>query len=398
MSSNSLGATGLTIQTLADIISEILNGAPGYPGLKAIYGSDINVDPNSPDGQMANLYAQGKIDVLEMLQSIYDSFDPDQAVGVQLDERCAINGVTREPGTYTQQQVLVTAAQAVTLPGLDLSPTAPFTVADGNGNQYQLVATYSFLTAGATSLLFQAANMGVIQSAIGTITVPVTVLAGVTSVNNPAGPTTVGRAEETDAALRIRRANSVALPSKGWYQGLLAALIDVEGVTQAIVFENETNTNPDTNGVPAHSIWCVVAGGANADVAAAIYVKKNAGCGMKGSVSVQIAQFDGTNFAVLFDRPTPENLWFEATLTAISGALDKSAIAAAVLAQFGISYGINQPADTASIVAFIKSIAPNASVSAEGVSTDGSHFYPLVTPTGVNYQFLIPNLSHVGIF
>ena len=82
----------------------------------------------------------------------------------------------------------------------------------------------------------------------------------------------------------------------------------------------------------------------------------------------------------------------------ISGALDKSAIAAAVLAQFGISYGINQPADTASIVAFIKSIAPNASVSAEGVSTDGSHFYPLVTPTGVNYQFLIPNLSHVGIF
>ena len=397
MSSNSLGAAGLTIQTLADIISEILDGAPGYPGLKAIYGADINVDPNSPDGQVVNLYAQGKIDVLEMLQSIYDSFDPDQAVGVALDERCAINGVAREPGTYTQQYVMVTAAQAVTLPGLDLYPTAPFTVADGNGNQYQLVATYSFLTAGATSLLFQAAQMGVIQSAIGTITVPVTVLAGVTSVNNPAGATSVGVAEETDAALRIRRANSVALPSKGWYQGLLAALIDVEGVTQAIVFENETNTNPDANGVPAHSIWCIVAGGASADVAAAIYVKKNAGCGMKGSVSVQVTQFDGTLFAVVFDRPTLETLWFKATLTAITGSLDKTAIAAAILAEFGGSYGINQKADTADIIAYIKSIAPNASVSLEGLSTDNANWYPLVTPTAVNYQFDIPDVSHVTI-
>ena len=129
MATNSISSSGLSIQTLADIISEILNGAPGYPGLKAIYGADINVDPNSPDGQMINLFAQGKIDVLEMLQSIYDSFDPDQAVGTVLDQRCAINGAVRTAGTYTETNVNVTASQAATLQGLDLYPSAPFTVA-----------------------------------------------------------------------------------------------------------------------------------------------------------------------------------------------------------------------------------------------------------------------------
>jgi hypothetical protein len=115
------------------------------------------------------------------------------------------------------------------------------------------------------------------------------------------------------------------------------------------------------------------------------------------TVATAVVQADGTNFIVYYDTPTPETLWFQATLTAITGALDKTSIKNQILAQFGTgglqAYGINQAADTASIVAFIKSIAPNASVSLEGVSTDGITFSNLVTPTDVNYQFVLTTVT-----
>lgn len=384
---NVIDSTGLTIQTYDEIVAEILNGTSDFPGFYAIYGADINVDPNSPDGQMVGIFAQGKLDVLEFLQQIFNSFDPDKAVGVALNARCAINGVIRQAGTPTIQVVTITVANALTLAGLDTAPLAPFTVADNVGNQYALVTTYNFSGAGSQDLTFQSTLLGPVSSLPNTITTQTTVTAGVTGVNNAAGPTTLGLVEETDYALRIRRQNSVELPNQGYLQGLIAALIDTTGVTQALVLENVTGTT-DANGIPGHSIWCIVLGGTNAAVAQDIYLKRNAGCGMKGSISVPVLQVDGSYFNILFDRPTSENLWISFNVVAIgSGSVDPVYIRAQLLAL--LSYGINQSADTTSIVALIKQIAPNASVSGEGVSADNVTYVSLLAPTAVNYQFVL---------
>lgn len=382
---NVLDASGLTIQTTQEIIDEILNGTVDFAGMLAIYGADINVDPNSPDGQMINIIAQAKRDCLELIAQVYNSMDPDKAFGVSLNARCAINGVTRNPGTFTQQTVTVTVSQAVTVPGLDTFPTAPFTVEDGNGNKFVLTATQVFGGAGSMDLPFQAVLLGPVTSLPNTITNIKTPLLGVTGVNNAAGPTTLGLTEETDYALRIRRAKSVSLPSQGYLEGLLGALLDTDGVTAAAVYENITNAT-DGNGIPGHSIWVVVAGGQLTDIANAIYVKRNAGCGMKGSVNVNVLQVDGSNFTVSFDRPTAEPLYISFNVTAIgSGSVDPAYIRAQLLLL--LSYGINQPADTTSIVALIRSIAPAASVSSEGVSSDGVTYVPLLNTATIDKQW-----------
>ena len=72
MATNSVGPTGITIQTREDIVAEIT------AGMQAIYGAGINLNPNTPDGQMINLIAQAKEDVLEMVMSVAASMDPDQ--------------------------------------------------------------------------------------------------------------------------------------------------------------------------------------------------------------------------------------------------------------------------------------------------------------------------------
>lgn len=382
---NTIDAQGLQTKTLAEIKADILNGTADYPGYYQIYGPDINVGPNSPDGQQINIVAQAVVDMLELLAQVYASFDPDQAIGTVLDQRCAINGVVRRGATYTQQMVEVTVTQAVTLPGLDTSPTSPFTVADSAGNQFQLVSAYAFGAAGTQSLLFQALALGPVETTSGTITQIVTTTLGVASVNNAAAAATVGLAEETDAALRIRRSNSVSLPSRGYLEGLIGALLDTDGVSQAVVIENDTNGT--VNGTPGHSIWCIVLGGADADIAQAIYRKRNAGCGMRGAVTVNVPQIDATTFPVQFDRPTSETLWIKFDIVAITGSVDDAALRIQILA--ALSYNIGQSADTTSIIALIKTLAPNGSTSGEGVSDTNSGYVTLKDPTNVNYQWAI---------
>ena len=61
---NVLNEDGLTIKTKQEVIDLIVNGDAETAGLKSIYGNDINVDSNSPDGQMVGVLAQVAVDSL----------------------------------------------------------------------------------------------------------------------------------------------------------------------------------------------------------------------------------------------------------------------------------------------------------------------------------------------
>lgn len=371
---NTIDASGLTLRTRAEIIDEILNGGDGFPGLYSIYGADINVDPNSPDGNLVNLIAQLAIDYEEVIQAVYNSFDPDQAQGINLDLRCAINGVTRQGATYTTVVATVVVDRALTLVGLDEDPNNAFTVQDGYGNQFFLAESWTFTEDGARPLAFRAAELGPIAVLANTIQRVVTVQLGVVGCINTA-PGTTGVAEETDYGLRIRRANSVAIGSKGFLAGLYGALGNVPGVTSAAIRED----------IPNHTIWVVVAGGTDAAVANAIYVKRNAGVGLIGSTVVEVTQIDGTGFFVKFDRPIAQDLWISFDVDALTGFVDPTYIRAQILAQ--LSYGIGAGASVSAIVALIMSIAPNANVTDAGVGTDGVTYEDRVDPFAFNYRF-----------
>lgn len=463
---NAIDLNGITKQALPEIIDEIVNGSPSFPGLATIYPG-ANTEPNSPDGNLINIIAQAKADVLEFFFQIATSMDPDEAIGRVLDARCAINGVTRYAGSNTIQSVSVTASQALTLAGLDTAPTAPFAVADAQGTLYQLISSHTFSAAGTASLAFRAARIGPITSMVNTITTITTPTLGITSVTNPAAPTSVGTDEETDAALRVRRTNSVELPTKGYLEGMRAGILNVPGVLAAFVKENDTDTT-SANGMPPHSMWIIVEAPAssNAAIAAAIYAKRNAGVaqtnagtgatatvtldgttvdtiavdtggsgysnapqvvltGGGGSgatahavltagvvtsivvdtagtgystaptvafnpstVRTEITQADATTFPVYFDNPTSQPLYFSAQVGAMTGTVDLPSLSAQLAA--ALRYDIAQPADASSIVALLKTLAPNCYVGSAEVSDDDATWADFVETAGINYQFSIP--------
>lgn len=381
MSNNYVDATGLHTQDLNALVTQLVDG------LKLIYGSDINVQSNTPDGQMVNLYAQAQADILDCIASVFNSFSPTNAVGSVLDSRCAINGVIRQGATYTRTNVTVTTDRVLVLQGIDLNPNNPFTVSDTTGTLFYLEATTTTGT-GANVLTFRAANAGNIQTLPNTLNVIVTITLGVLTVNNPTSPITIGVNEETDSELRIRRELSVALPSEGYLPGLLAAIDNVTNVIDAKVYENNTGTT-DSNGIPGHSIWAVVDGGANSDIATAIYRHRSAGCGMRGSVVVNVPQVNGYNMAVKFDRPTYINLYIQLVLESIDLTHTPDITAIKNMLFDKIFYKIYQPSDYTAITTLVKEFDPLLVVISGGVSLTAGSYVPFLYPVTKAGRFLI---------
>lgn len=384
-----LDSQGLTIKTRAEIVSDLQDS------FRSIYGSDINLDQNSPDGQLIGILAQQAVDIRELLSSVYNSFNPDRAVGVQLDERVSINNIQRRGGTFTVQPITLTVDRTVTLQGLDANyndvNATGYTVQDNSGNQFILIDSET-LTAGTYSRNFRAKNLGLVETTVGTITNPVTIVLGVTSINNPSGALEIGQNEETDAELRLRRQYSVSISSEGYLNGLLGAVLNLDGVSDAKVYENVTNIT-DADGIPAHSTWLIVEGGANTDIANVYYEKKSAGSGMRGDVEVDITTASGNIITMKFDRPVAKDLYiqFDIQPTIAGTVFDLAAIKQYLVDN--LEYNIGSFADTSTITA--QAIAAIAATSGGGVplnveiSDDGITWADFLEVTTLDEQWTL---------
>lgn len=381
---NSFDENGLQVITQNELVDNLTQS------FQEIYGEDINVDSNSPDGQVINIFAQSLEDFYELLSQVYASFDPDQAIGNVLDQRCAINGIQRKGGTYTYVTIDVETDRALTLEGIDqVAPEQAYTVSDSEGNLFVLSATSS-INVGTSALVFRALNVGSVEVLPNTITTPVTIILGVVSVNNPSGAIEKGLNEETDAELRERRKQSLTIANQGYTDGLLAALLNIEDVTNANVYQNRTSTT-DADGIPAHSVWVVVRGGTDQEIGEVMDYKVAGGVGMKGSTSVNVLQADGNYATYYFDRPTGELLYANIEITPLNGqVIDYSALKESIAEHF--NFAPYQTVDSSAIICYIKSIQDNVAVTCE-ISTDNSTWGAVETPSTKDKYFYLTTSS-----
>ena len=382
---NQIDGSGIQVKSYAEVVTT-LNAA-----FQSIYGADVNLASNTPDGQLINILALMITDQGNLIVQDYDSKDPDQAVGIALDAVSQLCGITRKGGTYTTTNITVTVDRNLNLSGQDTS--TPFTVSDASGNKFQLIASAS-LTTGANVLAFQAVNIGYVQVTVNTLNIATTVVLGVTSVNNPSAPTSVGANQESDAVMRVRRAASVALPSAGNLQGLIGGLNTVSGLIQAVIYENITGST-DANGVAAHGIWVITQGGADADIAKMIYRYRPLGAPMKGSVTYNITQVDSSTFTVAFDHAASQALHINFTATSKSGgSIDTTALKNALASLW--TFSIYQVADITTLNSLVHSINPDVIVSSEGVSLTAGSYTNSVLPTN-KYNYFTVSAANITV-
>lgn len=382
--SDVLDETGLTLKTLPEIKADL------EAGYRSVYGDDINLDSDSPDGQAIGIQAQEGADLREVLRDIYSAQDPDQAAGISLDRVCAYNGVKRKGGTFTVTPVSITVDRTVSLKGLDSAeadidvPAGVYQVKDNAGTQFALVDSVT-IAAGTHSLAFRAVLLGAVNVTPNTITAAVNAIAGVTAINNPAVVTTQGVDEESDAALRIRRERSVAGSSQGYTDSIEAAVLEVAGVTACICEENTTSVT-DSRGIPAHSIWVIVKGGADADIAEAIYATRSAGSGMYGDEVVTVTRPNGRTIDISFDRAGTEDLYARFSIVVIGGGtIDTDNLKSLIVG--GVTYDIGEDASGDRITCFLKTLNQKYQVTGMQLSADGMAWSEVVSLGSIQNQF-----------
>lgn len=250
---NAITSTGLTVESQAEIIAALT------AGYTTIYGSDINLDSNTPDGQMMNIYATALEDNLELLTTVYNQFSLQNAFGVQVDNLIALNGLQRQAGTSTVTYVQVTVTQAVTLPGQDVliaNPSANVaTVSDNAGNQYQLELSHAFAGAGTATLAFVSVNIGQVLVLANTINIIATPLTGWSTANNPSfttttpGTVTSGSPIITGIASTSGMTSGMTLTDADSFFPAGTRVLSVDSSSQITATSNATGGAPSTENI-----------------------------------------------------------------------------------------------------------------------------------------------------
>lgn len=254
---NTIDTTGFNKENYQDLRAE---KAQEY---KDGFGNqDLKTDVRSGVGQEVSISTFSENDLASRFQQLLTAFDPVSAQGIWLSRLAIIMNKRRQDAVNSSATLTITAdASGATVP-------IGFQVANAAGDVV-FQTTEEVIIAPSSSMPAESFSVtgGAVEALAGTLVVIKTPIFGVASVTN-AVDASVGRLRETDTELRPRLLASSS-SSSPTVIGINSALSDVDGVTTVRTEENKTNA-VDAIGIPAHSVFPIVDGGADSDIAEAL--------------------------------------------------------------------------------------------------------------------------------
>lgn len=302
---------GITAPPYDDILQSL------QASFKIIYGQDVYLGADTQDGQLLAIFAQAISDSNSAAIATYLAFSPATAQGAGLSSVVKINGIAREVASNSSVALLIGGTVGTVITN--------GVAGDANGNSWNLPASVTIPSGGAITVTATCAQPGSIQAVPASITVINTPVLGWATVFNVAAASP-GAPIESDAQLRIRQGVSVGLPALTVLAATLAAVKAVPGVTEAVIYENDTNIT-DTDGLPPHSIAVVVSGGDAFAIATAISQKKTPGCYTYGTTSENIIDGAGVTHLIRFFIPTNVSISVTVTIKGLVGYVAATGVA-----------------------------------------------------------------------
>jgi hypothetical protein len=209
--------------------------------------------------------------------------------------------ITRKPAQASVVVVTCTGGEGVPIPAGSLGRAS-------DGNIYTSQQDTIIPASGSVDVTFVCNVLGPIACPAGSLKQIFRTIPGWDTVNN-ALDGVIGTAVESRAQFEARRKASVALNARNINEAVLGAVLAVSGVLDAFCIDNPQGVIQPIGGVNLvpHSIYVAAVGGADADVAAAIWAKKPPGCDMNGNTNIVVS-----GDSSLYSPPLPTwNITFE---------------------------------------------------------------------------------------
>ena len=289
---------GLVIPAETDVLAGV------QADINAAFGGGLNPALETPQGQLASSQTAVIGDKNNEVVTIVNQVDPQYSDGRFQDAIGRIYFLTRTPATPTTVQATVNGLAGTVIPGGTLAQ-------DTSGNTYACSGNVTIGATGSATAEFQNIETGPIPCAAGTLTQVYQAVPGWDAITNAADGT-LGSDVESRADFEYRRKNSVAKNGTGTPQAIYAEVFALADVLDVYVKDNPTgsavNTGSTNYPIAAHSIYVAVVGGSDADVAAAIWRKKDLGCDTNGNSSATVVDQSGysypqPSYSIKFQRP-----------------------------------------------------------------------------------------------
>ena len=293
-----IDTTGIHLPTYRDIQEDLINE------MKSIYGDDIYIEEDTQDYQMISAFSSKMSDLLDFLEMIYNSYNVKTAVGTTLDNIVKLNGIERKSASYSTVELSITGTIGTIIRNGITSDGTHRWILDNT----EFVITASPITASATC-----EDIGAIEALPHSVNQIVNITKGWLSVDNPLRAS-VGEPIETDANLRIRQGLSVAQPSLNMVESLYAGIVALDNVSTCKIYDNDSHQT-DLNGIPPHSVSCVVEGGNSQDIAKVIYLRKGPGTGTYGTTTETVQTSTGLTTDIKFFRPSDLSIDIQISIT-----------------------------------------------------------------------------------
>lgn len=354
--------TGFSLPTLEELRDKVSQR------LRIKFGAGIDVSDESVEGMVAAILSESLAVAWEALEGLYFALSRDTARDNLLSAIALLTGTIRkQPAqsrvtmTLTGDDTTVVPAESrvaavstatewateedVTLEQLTaFTPSGSYTVGQrvtNVGRSYECITSGTSSVNGPTTTAADitdgtvhwtylgegeaagdvdalSVDFGPIVGTARDLTSIVTPVSGWESAINleNAAP---GRDLESDKALRLRSEADLSRLGSTTVDALRSELLDVEGVSSASIFVNNTDEDLEVDTAPSvilppHTVEAVVRGGADQDIWDALLAGVAAGIGTYGDEEGTAEDSEGVDHTMRFSRPTEINVWVEVDL------------------------------------------------------------------------------------
>ncbi len=280
-------------------------------------GEGLDLSAETPQGRQIEAETLSRKAVLDNNALIANALNPNTSFGVFLDALSALTGTTRKQATHTLALCTLTGLPDTTIPAGSLARTQA-------GATFSLTSDAVISSDGTVQAYFQAQESGPVPCEVDTLKQIISPVLGWETVNNPTAAI-LGTDTEGDTALRRRRQEQL-YRGEALLDSIISAVKQVDGVLSVYGYENYTSAIQTVDGISIqpHSIYVVVDGGTDNDIAQAIFKHKSLGCGYTGDEEVTVIGAFDTPYKVAFSRPDYQSIQISVTVASPSSSVEEN--------------------------------------------------------------------------
>ena len=218
-----VGPAGFAIPTLQAILTNYQDA------VLANVNAALDLSDTSPEGQILTILSNFDASLWELMQAVYNAFNPEDAEGAALDNIGDLRGVPRNGPTFTQVVIqpgdLVLDVAHATYPAGQLVANVAGFPSQSFSNLSDVTAAMITTGVNNVAVIFEALVVGPTPTVNpGTLTAITTPVPGWTSITNALPQSELGQAEESDQAYLVRQNEEIGITGSCTPPSIVAAM------------------------------------------------------------------------------------------------------------------------------------------------------------------------------